>query len=404
MPQPYPLDRKLPSEVFPHRLGRSSSYINYPVFSWAWYWRRACVYGPTGIFVGVALVAPIGLMADEWSLLVGSVMRAAPAWVFIMLFGPALGTWVRHRRLPPARERFALVAAALIGIAAAQGVRTWYEAYLFEFVRPVLQAKGVLNAIPTLSTVRGLQIFYEVFFAYLILAAGGGRALVNYFYEIRRWQSHGTTQEIADVKRQRDDADQKLMVLQAQVEPHFLYNTLASVRSLVRSDPSRAEATIDALVDHLRATLPKFREAHSATVSLGEQLEICRGYLEVMRVRMGTRLSYTIDVPSDVKSLAFPPLLLVPLVENAIKHGVEPKPGRCAIAVRAYRTGGNALEVTVEDNGAGLREGPSDGVGLANIRSQLAARFGNNALLELSGVSGGGAIARIQIPVAESIQ
>jgi sensor histidine kinase YesM len=199
----------------------------------------------------------------------------------------------------------------------------------------------------------------------------------------------------------------RLAVLQAQVEPHFLFNTMASVRSLVRSDPQRAEATISALVDHLRATLPKLRNTEAGATTLGEQLDICRSYLEVMRVRTGERLNYSIQVPRETEALPFPPLMLISLVENAVKHGAEPKPGPCTIEIAAQQVdtdGGRSLQVSVSDDGVGLQEGAGNGVGLANIRDLLATRFGERASFELTGRESGGVVASICVPVEAPVE
>jgi sensor histidine kinase YesM len=171
----------------------------------------------------------------------------------------------------------------------------------------------------------------------------------------------------------------------------------------VQSDPVRAEATIDALVDHLRSALPKLRTENGTNCStLAEQLEICRSYLEVMRVRTGERLQYAIDVPQQLREFTFPPLMLISLVENAIKHGVEPKPGSCLVRIAARECehmDNRCLEISVSDDGAGLREGPSEGMGLANIRAQLSTRYGGRASITLSSRERGGAVASLVIPL-----
>src|SRR5690606_4840287 len=156
----------------------------------------------------------------------------------------------------------------------------------------------------------------------VFFSLGGGLALPAYFKEQRRWREARQAQEVAILKQQKTEADMKLTVLQAQVEPHFLFNTLASVHSLIRQDPERAEATVEALVDHLRATMPKLRaEMGSVQSALQDQLEICESYLKVMQIRMSPRLRYTIDVPASLRSHPFPSYMLISLVENAIKHG-----------------------------------------------------------------------------------
>ncbi len=199
----------------------------------------------------------------------------------------------------------------------------------------------------------------------------------------------------------RAEADLRLMVLQAQVEPHFLFNTLASVHSLIRQDPERAEATLEALVDHLRVTLPKLRTDVGAHSSLAEQLEVCRSYLTVMKVRMGARFSFVIDVDPALQRHPYPPLLLISLVENAIKHGIERTTGAGQITVNAAvetRMDAPQLAVNVVDTGAGLRATAAMGTGLANIRDQLSARFGPQGSLSLQDRTAGGVIATIRIP------
>ena len=199
------------------------------------------------------------------------------------------------------------------------------------------------------------------------------------------------------------NADARLSVLQAQIEPHFLFNTLASLRSLVQAEPQRAIATIDALVAHLRTTLPKMRDTgQQAESTLGQQLEICRSYLEVMSVRMGPRLTYDIVAPSALWRAPFPPLILLSLVENAIKHGIEPCPGPHRLIVSASIDGDEVLEVTVTDDGPGLREGVGAGVGLANVRAQLALRYGTAASLTLANSMPHGAIATLRVPMPET--
>jgi len=231
---------------------------------------------------------------------------------------------------------------------------------------------------------------------------GGGLAVRPYFSEAQRWFAYRERSDMEALRKQKQESDMQLAILQAQVEPHFLFNTLASVRSLIKSDPPRAATTIEALVNHLRATMPKVRyDATLGPSTLAEQLDICSSYLELMRVRMGERLTTLVDVPQALRALAFPPLMLISLVENAVKHGAEPNPGPTCIGIQAsvqQQQGGDVLQVVVEDDGAGLRPGMGDGTGLANIRSQLRTRFGERASLVLEARSGGGVRAVITLP------
>ncbi len=207
------------------------------------------------------------------------------------------------------------------------------------------------------------------------------------------------------LRREKSEADLRLTVLQAQVEPHFLFNTLASVHSLIGTDPARAEATIEALVDHLRASMPRFRaEVGSMHSTLAQQIDVCASYLAVMKVRMGHRLRYSVDVSESLRKHDFPPLLLISLVENAIKHGIEPSPaGGNIVMSAAVEVHGDIrqLAVSVSDDGVGLRPGPSSGLGLNNIREQLATRFGLNAALTIRGRTVGGVTVTIRVPYQE---
>jgi sensor histidine kinase YesM len=187
----------------------------------------------------------------------------------------------------------------------------------------------------------------------------------------------------------------QLTVLQAQIEPHFLFNTLAAIRPLIRQDAAQAEVVLDALADHLRSTLPQIREGSHST--LGQQLDICASYLAVMQARMGARLHHKMQVPEELRAAVFPPLILLSLVENAIKHGIEPKPGPGSLLIRVERDH-HHLRVAVIDDGAGLRDGLQSGVGLANIREQLQLRYQDHARLTVATRPEGGTIAEIILP------
>jgi len=207
--------------------------------------------------------------------------------------------------------------------------------------------------------------------------------------------------EIAVLQRHRQETNLKLLVLQAQIEPHFLFNTLASLRALLREDSTRAEAMVDALVQHLRAVLHVARTDSGAS-TLSDQLAICASYLEIMANRMEGRLTYGIDVPRPLLETPFPPLMLLTLVENAVKHGIEPRIGAgriCIEAERIVRTTDIAVAVRVIDNGVGLSRASGHGLGLRNVREQLALRYGDRAALSLVSSPEKGTTACIEIPL-----
>ncbi len=194
----------------------------------------------------------------------------------------------------------------------------------------------------------------------------------------------------------------QLKLLEAQVEPHFLYNTLANVVSLIDSDPATAKRMLDRLIKLLRGTAAA---AGNGGATLSAQIEDLRAYLDLMGMRMGGRLTFAIDVPPELSALHVPPLLLQPLVENAIRHGLEPKVEGGAVRIVARRTG-DVLEVVVADTGVGFastrRTSPAGtGLGLPNVRERLAALFGQRAALIVEDNEPAGARVTLRVPVAE---
>lgn len=197
----------------------------------------------------------------------------------------------------------------------------------------------------------------------------------------------------------RTAAENQLKLLVSQLEPHMLFNTLANLRVLIGQDPARAQAMLDHLNGFLRATLNASRtDSHALSAEFARLSD----YLELMQVRMGSRLRGTLDLPDDLGALPVPPLLLQPLVENAIKHGLEPSVTGGQIEVAARRDG-HALVLSVRDTGAGLGVAPADGTrfGMQQVRERLAALYGEAATLELSSPMDGrgGALATVRLPI-----
>jgi sensor histidine kinase YesM len=204
--------------------------------------------------------------------------------------------------------------------------------------------------------------------------------------------------ELAEVRRRQQEANFRLLLLQAQIEPHFLFNTLASLRALIREDVDQAEGLVDALVSHLRAVLPRIRGDGGAT-TLSDQLAICASYLELMSIRLDGRLSYCIDVPDSLQDAVVPPLMLLTLVENAIKHGIEPTSDAGHVRIDARPSLDHArIIIAVTDDGVGLTDTTEVGLGLSNLREQLVLRYGDRASLSLTSPSAGGTIASLLIP------
>jgi sensor histidine kinase YesM len=210
--------------------------------------------------------------------------------------------------------------------------------------------------------------------------------------------------EIAEseaLKRQVVEA--RMAAMQAQVEPHFLFNTLASIDHLIETDPGRASKMQKNLIALLRASMPTMREANGSqgTRDLGRELAVIRPYLEILKVRMEERLQTDVRVPDGLLSADFPPMMLQSLVENAIKHGLEPKPEGGTLTVSAEIVHGK-LAVTVADTGLGFGKAATagTGIGLHNIRERLQLLYGSKASLTVAENPGGGTAVTITVPYA----
>lgn len=219
-------------------------------------------------------------------------------------------------------------------------------------------------------------------FLVISLLAGG---ISTYFFMSR--------EQLAIAQRQAAEAQLKL--LQTQLEPHMLFNTLANLRVLITLDPVQAQTMLDHLVAYLRATLSASR---TTSHPLQAEFDRLRDYLELMAVRMGPRLKYTLDLPTELAGLNVPSLLLQPLVENAIKHGLEPKVQGGSIKVSASLDNGRIC-LEVHDSGVGLSASAHpEGFGLAQVRERLATTFGTKSTLELVAADACGTSARVTFP------
>jgi len=208
-------------------------------------------------------------------------------------------------------------------------------------------------------------------------------------------QAEAEKARVAGIEKQAMQA--QLQMLQAQVEPHMLFNTLANLQGLIAVDPPRAQLLLEQLIAYLRATL---KSSRAEATTLAEEFRLMDAYLGLMSVRMGERLGYHLDLPEALASLPIPPMLLQPLLENAIRHGLEPKIEGGRIEVSASRDGA-ALVLTVRDTGLGLDAPASHGTGLGleNIRGRLLALYGPGASLVLSNGAPCGTVATIKMPL-----
>jgi signal transduction histidine kinase len=190
----------------------------------------------------------------------------------------------------------------------------------------------------------------------------------------------------------------ELDALQRQIEPHFLFNTLATIKRFGQTAPAAAYALLDRLFDYISAMLRTSRRLHS---DLGSELDLVHAYLDVCAVRMNGKLMVVDEVPAELRAGSFPPLMLGTLVENAVRHGLAPSAG--GIIALGARRSGNVLEVWVRDNGAGLVGEGGTGIGLANLSARLALLYGADASLQLEEVAPHGVCARVRLPYAPAV-
>jgi hypothetical protein len=398
---PYALDQPLPAEVIVAH-GTWLGYRRFPVFGWRWLRGRSLFFAA---FIGVwAILTAVGLgmTSSDPSVGVYSGLHFFAGFMLMACAGPLSATWVRYRRWPLRRERVGVVLAVLAGIVVAYFADVWASGYLEEAFKKTGRVVAEVKPPKLSPFAEAVSATIDATIAILIYGSlGGGLSLRAYFRELGRWQESQRAMTLATLQAEKQRTELRLGVLQAQVEPHFLFNTLASVRALVRQDPGQAEATLDALVDYLRASIPRLRDAEAALDStLGQQLELCVSYLELMRLRTAGRLRHAVEIDPTLRDVPFPPLLLISLVENAVKHGIEPRPGPGMVTLTAERDG-DALRVRVIDDGLGLQPGVGGGLGLANVRAQLAARYGDGAGCVLRSHPPQGVCAELRIPMED---
>lgn len=217
------------------------------------------------------------------------------------------------------------------------------------------------------------------------------------FLLFERSEMEADQRRLMQSESERRELEARLKVLQAQIEPHFLFNTLANVGSLIDSEPALAKQLLTRLNDWLRLALVRSRSDHAA---LGDELDMLENYLQILKMRFGERLRWDIEAETDARLAAFPPMLLQPLVENAVRHGIEPKIGGGTIAIRA-RSAQGRLHIEVRDDGMGIQPTNGGGTGLANVRERLATLFGGRGRLDLHSSADGGTVAILELPVGD---
>lgn len=393
-------DQPLPHSLAFKVAGWASVARQYPIFGKTWFGYRMRSFLVPVILLALALVF-FGALAkppvDRWHF-IGALCAIWLVVTLALVLGRALAVQVCRQGWTAPRETAGVVAALLAGMLAALALtpytsvtdppRTPRTAQEREWLREREQEGQLVNLI-----------IWTVLLAWL----GGGPDLVAWLRQRRVLREAELLGQVERYKDERNEVEMRLSILASQVEPHFLFNTLSGVRAAMLSDPARGVAMIDHLVDYLRATIPQLRADRAQPfVPLGSQLDAAQAYLGIIESRL-PRLRSRIDCPPALRDAAIPPLMLISLVENAVKHGIELKQGPgsiCIAAVRKPSGNGELLELSVADDGLGFGAAASGGgIGLSNIRERLRHLYGDAAALSLRANEPGGVVASIVLPL-----
>ena len=319
-----------------------------------------------------------GFWAHLWPMLVISNV------VGYMIHGSLAGADLLLRGWPSRLQGLARVAyqASLVSVCVVLGIAL--GSALLAGANPLRYIARIDAASPLLP----FALFIAVFM--LVVFVAGERRIARETLAARQSEQIASAAQLL--------AEARLRALQAQIEPHFLYNTLANVVGLIDTQPQAARRMLERFIDYLRASLSASRAEYA---TLGAELDLAAAYLDVLAVRMGARLRYRIEAHDACRTIALAPMLLQPVVENAVAHGLEPKVDGGEIVLRAHTTG-DMLSIEVADSGAGLgatAPKPGGGVGLSNLRARLRSLYGPQAQVQLLENPGGGITVRLLIPL-----
>ena len=285
--------------------------------------------------------------------------------------------------------------------------------FLFKSAKHFIQMAAIFIAmiigsvlgtlLGTVAAGIGTSIFFQQYslFQMIILGIVFG-SIISYFFISRETISATKTlvqeERIKRLTSEKKAVESNLKLLQAQIEPHFLFNTLSNVLSLLETDLEKGKCMLEDLIHYLRTSLSKTRED---TTTIGQEMEMIRAYMNIFKVRMGDRLRYKVDVPDSISDIPFPPMLIQPLVENSIKHGLEPKIEGGEVFIRGEENE-EILRLEIVDTGVGFYEESDPGTGLSNIRERLQSIYGDKGRLILEENRPCGLRAIIEVPNARN--
>jgi len=237
------------------------------------------------------------------------------------------------------------------------------------------------------------QIYPQMIFVAIILGFIISFGFVVYEKYIT-FKLSANEEKLKRISLEKEKLNADLKLLQAQVEPHFLFNTLSNILSLLDHDAMTGKNMLENLTQYLRTSLIQSRKPANR---LADEIDMIRAYLDIYKIRMGKRLAYEINIPENVLNIEIPPMILQPLVENAIKHGLEPKIEGGKISIKACRKE-DILILEIADTGMGIKEKSGTGVGTGNIQKRLASFFGDRASLNFEDMTPAGLKAIVEIP------
>jgi len=391
--RPHGDDQPLPHGLASRLGGWSGIARQYPIFSRTWF-----IYRMRSFLAPLVLLALVLVFIAAFSrprVLPHLIPALCAIWLVVtlaLLLGRVLAVLACRQGWTPPRE------AAGVACALAFGVLVALTLTPFTRIEPEKPARAVTERGAALA--REAMLVNGAVWLLALVWLGGSGDLVAYFRQRRMLREAELLGQVARYKDERNEVEMRLAVLAGQVEPHFLFNTLSGVRAAMLSDPARGITMIDHLVDYLRSTIPQLRaDRAQAFVTLGSQLDAAQAYLGIIQARL-PRLASRIDCPAELRSVAIPPLMLISLVENAVKHGIELKMGPGLVCISAAHKEGDVLELSVADDGVGFGAATSgSGIGLANIRERLKHLYGGEASLSLRAGDNGGVVASIVLPI-----
>jgi len=320
-------------------------------------------------------------------------MELSALFFYALMFVPMVAAIVAAANLTdghPIASRASWIAAAVLAGAALQPLALPLQ----DMLASAVQSEFGVAARPR----DAWRVDYRV--GYAIRGALWGALLAAVVLTHRRQHRVVRAEREVQMRRlqaEQQEAEMRLLSLQAQIEPHFLFNTLAHVQRLQQVDPGRGRLMLHYLGDYMRSALPRMRGRES---TLADELALVRAYVGVQQVRMGERLRAEFDVSPALLCARVPPMMLLILAENAVKHGISPRRGGGTLRIGAHRRPDGRLEIEVLDDGVGLRPASGGGQGLANTRARLTTLFGTAGVLEIDNREQGGVRAALVLPLA----